>query len=83
MAAYLRCSVTGEGVSPYYLDAEDAEEARGSSELLVVDSWTGAGAPWFPRRHSLRRGPVLDGQRATFNERRVERLIAEFHAACR
>lgn len=84
MAAYLRCSITGEGVSPYWLSNKDAEIAKGSSELLVVDSFTGAGAPWFPRQPGLaRRRAVMDGQWRGYVGLRVERLMAEFHAAIR
>lgn len=81
MAAYLRCSVTGDGVSPYWLNEKDTEAAKGSSELLVVDSFAGAGAPWFPRQPGLaRRRAVMDGQWPGYVGLRVERLISQFLA---
>lgn len=59
MAAYLRCSVTGEVVSACHLDDADAERALGTSELLRVDSrW--AGDAHFPRRAGIGRQVVRD-----------------------
>jgi hypothetical protein len=82
MPAYLHCTVTGEPVSPCYLDNGDAGRALGSSELLTVDTWM-AGRAFFPKRQGLRRGMVVDIQWAWTVRQQVEKLMREFQAAVR
>lgn len=83
MTAYLRCTVTGDGVGPCYLDDHDAVEAAASSEFLQVETRMAGGNPWFPRQHGLRRGVVVDGQWSSYVALKLDRLEREFLAAVR